>query len=295
MASSLASSTAEIDLASSTLSILDEIDARPGSTTSVLRTFVGLYRRRLDGWIAIADLVRLLEDLGIPAARTRTGVVRLKKKGLLLHDRAGAIGYRLNPASLPMLERGDRRIFEIRRMCDGDPWCLISFSIPESQRDLRHQLRRRLQWIGCGVAAPALWVCPDYLADEVRQILEDLDASEYAMLFRAQAMQSPDELKRLVRSWWDFDALLVEHQTFAAAADEIETLPLSDDRDAFIGYMRLIDSWRVLPYVDPGLAPSLAPEDWPVQDSMDRFLALSDRLAEPAWEHVRAVAGRPAP
>lgn len=273
-------------------SILDEIDARPGSTTSVLRTFIGLYLRRLDGWIAIADLVELMEGIGVPAARTRTGVVRLKKKGLLLHDRGRMIGYRLNPESWPMLERGDRRIFEVQGMHDGDQWCLISFSIPESQRDLRHQLRKRLQWIGCGVAAPALWVCPAYLTGEVQQIIDDLDVGQHAMLFRAEALEAPEVLRELVTTWWDFDALRQEHETFALAADAIEALPLATDADAFVGYMRLIDSWRVLPYVDPALAPSLVPDDWPGRRSIERFADLSRRLAEPAWAHVRAVTGR---
>ena len=269
--------------------ILDEIDARPGSTTSVLRTFIGLYLRRLDGWIAIADLVSLMEDLGVPAARTRTGVVRLKKKGLLLQDRVGAIGYRLNPESQTMLERGDRRIFEVQRMRDGDPWCLISFSIPESQRDLRHQLRRRLQWIGCGVAAPALWVCPDYLTGEVRQIVDDLDVGDFAMLFKAEALEEPGELKKLVREWWDFDQLGREHAEFAVAVDAIEALPLDTDAEAFVGYMRLIDSWRVVPYVDPVLSPSLVPDDWLGEVSLERFDSLSLRLADRAWAHVCAV------
>lgn len=272
-------------------SVLDEIDARPGSTTSVLRTFVGLYLRRLGGTIAIADLVRLMEDFGIPAARTRTGVVRLKKKGLLLHDREGSIGYRLNPDSVPMLERGDRRIFQARRMQDDDPWCLISFSIPESQRDLRHQLRRRLQWIGCGVVAPALWICPDYLSDEVEQILDDLGVRAHATLFRSETPRVAGELRDAVNSWWELESLRVEHETFAAAADAIEATPIASDLDGFVGYMRVIDSWRVLPYVDPGLPSSLVPDHWPGQASVDRFNELSGRLAAPAWAHVRSVTG----
>ena len=70
--------------------VLDDIDARPGSTASLLRTLVGLYLRPLGDWISTADLVALAGDLGIPTAQARTGVTRLKQKGLLLAERRHA-------------------------------------------------------------------------------------------------------------------------------------------------------------------------------------------------------------
>ena len=63
--------------------VLDDIDARPGSTASLLRTFIGVFLRPLGGWISTADLVAFAGDLGIEAAQARTGVARLKQKGLL--------------------------------------------------------------------------------------------------------------------------------------------------------------------------------------------------------------------
>jgi len=54
--------------------ILDDLDARPGSATSVLRTVVGLYARDLGGRLAAADLVALL---GAAAAHVRAVVPTL--------------------------------------------------------------------------------------------------------------------------------------------------------------------------------------------------------------------------
>ena len=70
-------------------------------------------------------------------------------------------------------------------MSVSDRWCLISYSIPESRRQLRHQLRRRLSWIGCGTVSAALWICPEYLISEVEDILTDLDLGESAVIFLA--------------------------------------------------------------------------------------------------------------
>jgi phenylacetic acid degradation operon negative regulatory protein len=267
-----------------TSEVLDDIDARPGSTASLLRTFIGLFLRPLGGWISAADLVALAGDLGIPTAQARTGITRLKQKGLLLADRDDAIGYRLNPAAVPMLERGDRRIFAMREMQDQDPWCLISFSIPESARSVRHQLRRRLQWIGAGTVSPALWMCPGHLQGEVELLLDELDARRWVTLFQAGAPQTAVPLVDAAADWWDLEALRTEHLAFQRSLDALPQEP-------FAAYVQLIDSWRVLPYVDPGLPPSMLPADWPGRRSFDEFARLSSTLADPALAHVRAVTG----
>ena len=48
--------------------VLDDIDARPGSTVSLLRTVVGLYLRRQGGWMPVAALVLVLQHLGLDRA-----------------------------------------------------------------------------------------------------------------------------------------------------------------------------------------------------------------------------------
>lgn len=259
--------------------VLDDIEARPGSTTSLLRTLIGLYLRPLGGRISSAALVRLAGDLGIPAARARTAITRLKQRGLLLA--APDAGYALNPAATPMLERGDRRIFQVRAMRPDDEWLLVSATIPETRRDLRHQLRRRLQFIGAGAVSAGLWILPGHLADEVEQLLAELDARCYATLFRTRDPLPAEPLPDAAARWWDLDALRAEHVRFLASLDDL------DPTEPFAGYVRLIDSWRVLPYLDPGLPAALLPADWPGERSVAEFQRLSELLAAPAAAHVR--------
>ena len=192
--------------------VFDDIDARPGSAASYLRTIIGLYLRSLGGHISSAALVQLVGELGIAEARARTAFTRLKQKGLLLADRSSGAGYRLNPAAMPMLERGDRRIFHMRQMTPGDQWCLVSFSIPEAQRDLRHRLRSQLRWFGCGAVSPALWICPAHLTDEVETIVDELGARAFVTLFRTDDPQPGSPLAQAVARWWDLDALRAEHE-----------------------------------------------------------------------------------
>ena len=199
--------------------ILDDFDARPGSATSLLRTIVGVGLRRVGGWISIADLIRLMDAVGVTPAHTRTAVSRVKAKGLLVSSTIdGRPGYALNPDAIPMLERGDRRIFTFRQMADGDPWCLLSFSIPEAQRDVRHQLRKRLGWIGCGVVATGLWICPAFLADEVEEIVADLGLAECVALFITGTPRIAGSLADAARRWWDLDGLKALHRRLSHGA-----------------------------------------------------------------------------
>lgn len=261
---------------------LDDLDARPGSTASVLRTLVGLYLRPLGGWISTAQLVALAADLGIPDAQARTGITRLKQRGLLLAERRDGAGYALAPPAVPMLERGDRRIFEMREMTDADDWCLISFSIPESERGLRHRLRRRLQWIGAGTVSAALWICPGHLRDEVEQLVAELGARDRVTLFCGAHPVPAGTIREAAATWWDLDALRAEHLAFQRSLGALPAEP-------FAAYVQLIDDWRVLPYVDPGLPPMMLPDDWPGRRSFGEFARLSAELADAASAHVRAV------
>lgn len=277
--------TTPVALAPDAASVVDDIDARPGSTASLLRTVVGLFLRPLGGWISAADLVTLAGDLDIAPALARTGIARLKQKDLLLPERRDAVGYRLNPAALAMLQRGDRRIFAMRQMTDADTWCLVSFSIPESERAVRHQLRRRLQWIGAGAVSSALWICPGHLQDEVRQIVEEVGARTWVTLFPAGMPLTDRTPAESAAAWWDLAGLADEHRRFQ---ESLTSLPA----EPFAAYVQLIDRWRTLPYRDPGLPPSMLPADWPGTRSFAEFEWLSGTLEAPAMAHVRRVTAR---
>jgi phenylacetic acid degradation operon negative regulatory protein len=272
--------------------ILDDFDARPGSATSLLRTIVGVGLRRVGGWISIADLIRLMTAVGVSPAHTRTAVSRVKTKGLLISSTIGGHpGYALNPDAVPMLERGDRRIFTFRQMADGDPWCLLSFSIPEAQRDLRQQLRKRLGWIGCGLVATGLWICPAFLADEVEEIVADLGLSERATLFIAGTPRIAGTLADAARHWWDLDHLADLLRAFIASQSHPpDSTPGGLPPDSsFPRFIHALDQWRILPYLDPGLPPSALPEDWPGFASVALFERITSRHATPAYEFLRGV------
>lgn len=266
--------------------IVDDIEAREGSATSLLRTIVGSYLRGVGGWMSVAEIVRLMDAVGVSSAHARTAVLRIKNKGLLGSEkRDGQPGYRLNPDAVAMLERGDRRIFSFRQQRDGGPWCLVSFSLPETERAARHQLRKRLAWIGCGTVATGLWICPAFLTDEVEEILTDVGVRHWATVFITETPQPGGSLYAAVREWWDLDAIAALHRRFIDRCAQVE--PVDDPRESFARYVTMLDSWRRIPYLDPGLQPAVLPVGWPGFDSVGLFDRLRNELGPVADRFVR--------
>ena len=277
-----------------TLHGLDDFDARPGSITSLLRTFVGLHVRMLGGWIAVADLVGLLEDAGLTATGVRSAVSRVKAKGLLTSEaRCGVSGYALTDRVVGMLERGDATIFSRRRHAAEDGWCLLSYSVPEGMRPVRYRLRRLLTQLGCGTVADGLCIAPHRLAAGLESHLEDAGLREWVTVFDSADLRPGEDLASECGVWWNLCATATLHRDFldrfSGAGTPRGTEALTG-RDAFVAQLRVVDAWRPIPYRDPGLPLEALPSDWPGDAAADLFAEVVRSVSDPAAEYVsRAV------
>jgi phenylacetic acid degradation operon negative regulatory protein len=265
-----------------------------------LRTVIGLYLRDAGGWMSTKDIVTLMEALGTSGTVTRTALGRLRKKDVVLQEsRHGAPGFMLTEGAATMLARGDRRIYNPRSMSESDPWCLISFSIPETEREKRHQLRRRLHWIGCGTVAAGLWICPDSLRVEVEEILADLDLRSMVTIFVTETPLVGGNLQDAASKWWDLDAVAELHRDFIrehgpASENGADSAlhgaqQVAPSPDAFAAYVQCIDRWRIIPYLDPGLPPAFLPDDWPGAEGTALFSRIVAAYAEPSGQFVRST------
>ena len=242
--------------------------------------------------MASTALVELMQAVEIPATLTRTALTRLRKKGVVVAAvRGGTAGYELDSRAGRMLERGDRRIHNPRSMDAQDPWCLISFSLPESERERRHQLRRQLHWIGCGMVSPGLWVAPDYLRREVEEILESLSLGGRAVLFTTSRPHVVGELRDVVAGWWDLDAVAALYRDFIKFHEHATTGEVGANPHTFATYVNLIDRWRMIPYLDPGLPTDCLPSDWPGGQGVAIFQQISESHALASKTFVNSVVG----
>ncbi|MET3565296.1 phenylacetic acid degradation operon negative regulatory protein [Leifsonia sp. 563] len=275
--------------------VRDDPEAASGSATALLRTVVGSVLRPIGGWMSAAGAVRLMDALGVPAATARSSLARLCARGVLRREPLGGVaGYALDPAAVPMLERGDARIFGER--VEASRWLLVSLSFPERARGSRDRLRRRLAALGCGTVADGLWIAPAALEGELEAELTSAVSTTSAdvhpsgspvVAMFADAAPRGDLAAGLAR-WYDLPAIRAAHESFLARFGDLPH-PL-DDAQAFATWMRALDEWRVIPYRDPGLPAAALGPDWPGAASAELFRRLRADLEERAVSHAAAVA-----
>lgn len=263
----------------------EDLEASSGSATALLRTMVGALLRPLGGWMSASGAVHLLGSLGIPPATARSSIARLVARGVLRREAGGdgTPGYALDPAALPMLERGDARIFGERAA--AETWCLVTYSFPERQRALRHQLRRRLGAIGCGTVADGLWIGPAALEAELAEVVDEFGAE----LFVGAAPRG--DLAAGLAAWYDLPAIRSVHESFLNRFGAVGGSTDLGEGEAFALWIRALDEWRVVPYRDPGLPSAALPADWPGDASAALFARLRAALEERAVAYAARVAG----
>ncbi|GAB4100486.1 PaaX family transcriptional regulator [Sinomonas halotolerans] len=270
----------------------------------LLVTVFGLYAREHGGALPVAALVRLLGDLGVEGAGVRSAVSRLKKRGVLESVKlGGAAAYRLGPGLEEVFSEGDERIFSPHRARPDDPWLLAAFSVPESQRALRHQIRASLTRLGFGAVSPGLWIAPVALEKEARRRLARAGAGQYVEFFRARYAEAEHAedgegpgMPERVAEWWDLDALEATYVEFVEGQrgvrerwEGVAPSSAADDAAAFADYVSLLTQWRRLPYLDPGLPAEYLPPTWHGLVAEELFASLHAKLEGPARRHAERV------
>ncbi|MEV6574693.1 PaaX family transcriptional regulator C-terminal domain-containing protein [Streptomyces sp. NPDC051577] len=250
---------------------------------SLIVTFYGAYGRAFEGAVPVAALIRLLGAAGVDAPSVRSSVSRLKRRGFLLPARAadGSAGYELSPEARLLLEDGDRRIYGSPRL--SQEWLVAVFSVPEQERHKRHLLRSRLARLGFGSVAPGVWIAPAHLHGETGRTLERLHLTAYVELFRGAHLGFAPTPEAVAR-WWDLSALAKQHEEFLDLHEPVlralQSGPDPTPERAYRGYLLALDTWRRLPYADPGLPRELLPADWPGDRAAAVFAELHARLRD---------------
>jgi phenylacetic acid degradation operon negative regulatory protein len=255
----------------------------------LILTIFAVYARSEGNWLSVASLVRLMSDLGLDGGAVRSSISRLKRRGVLGSERRDkSAGYALESGTLEILAEGDARIFEGARARLEDGWLLVVFSVPESEREKRHELRASLTRLGFGTAAPGVWVAPGQLAAETRRTLERRGLATYVDLFVGQHFGFGD-LRTKIKTWWDLDELAASYTDFLCQYGPVlerisvnGTTPL----DAYRTYVPMLTQWRRLPYREPGLPLELLPPGWSGEAARLLFDDLNRALAAPAREHA---------
>ncbi|CAM5785707.1 PaaX family transcriptional regulator [Cellulomonas persica] len=265
------------------------------------------------GPLPASVLIAVLGELGVGEAATRATLSRMVARGLLLPARVGrSVVYRLTPDSERVLGQARDRVFDEDPFAPrGTGWTLVTFSVPESRRDVRHRVRAQLVWAGFGLLRDGLWIAPGEV--DVAAALGEMHDDARAAPDAARAV--PDEARaaddeggavhgggpashdgelelaafrahevpgfsaaRSVRTAWRLDAMRAHHEQFQARWRRAEPDASGSLRDLTALVADWLDLLRTVPRLP---ADHLAP-DWPGAASVEVFRGLHAALTEPA-------------
>jgi phenylacetic acid degradation operon negative regulatory protein len=260
---------------------------------SLVFDLFGDYLRYRGGEVRLRVLVALLGCFEVPEPTVRVAVARLRQEGWLEARKQGReTSYSLTEASWRMLDEGRMRIF--RRAADpwDGQWHMVIYQVPETNRALREQLRRRLAWLGFGPLSPSVWVSPH---DRTREVREEFAADTPARLDIFHSRSEGDDADRdIAGRAWDLPALDKDYRDLLSRYEprlEEYRQGTPDDVTALRERMRLVYDYRHFPFRDPILPRGLLPEGWSGCHAHEVFLEVHDLLREPAERAVDALIG----
>ncbi|GGB31259.1 PaaX family transcriptional regulator [Flexivirga endophytica] len=264
---------------------------RTRRTRTLIVTFLGSVVRQQGGWLPIAGTIDLMGQLGVDAPSVRTAVFRLKQRGWLEAEaRNGARGYTLTEHAVSVLAQGDEVIWHARRPADlADGWCIVNFSVPESDRSRRYKLRTHLSHLGFGNVGTAMWLAPARMRSAAEEAIADLGLDKYAAVFVGNYMGTQD-LTALLYDSWDLAGIDQSYRDFTEhhrpMIARLESPTAIEPEEAFTTYLSIIDAWRRLPFRDPGLPHEVLAEGWSAPEAVAVFERLVELLEDRALAHA---------
>lgn len=269
-------------------------------------TLYGLYGRAAGGTFPVSCLVEMLGTLGIGPAAVRSTVSRLKRSGVLVSLRSGSGAlYALSEDVLDAFQEGDQRIYAPQRSKPTDPWSLVIFSVPESERNRRYELRTELTSLGFGAVGSGVAIAPSNVLPQAVSRLKGRGLERYVEFFSADYL-SEEDIRAKIPQWWDLGSLDEQYTDFldlygtaeARWAERIN-VEFGDGescaalaRDAFAFYVPMLTLWRRFPYRDPNLPLEFLPEGWKAPAAKHAFWAIDELLAPIAKAYADSLLAR---
>ncbi len=247
-------------LAGPTLSRRHSVGA--ASARSWLLTILGEFALPTEKPTWTSTFVTVLSGLGLEEKASRQALARTAADGLIGAERLGRRArWHLTDSGRHLLSEGAERIYSFASQTtewDGC-WLILGVAVPESQRDLRHRLKTRMNWAGFGSLAANLWVSPNTDREgEARQLLEELGLAATTMSFAGRFAGIGSE-RNVVEQAWNLGDIAERYSDFVVRVGQMRpgrALP------TMLAQIRLVHEWRRFPLLDPQLPAELLPADW---------------------------------
>jgi phenylacetic acid degradation operon negative regulatory protein len=259
---------------------VEQESARPVRPQSAMLGFLGLYLRGRDVAVSIGSLVDVLDRLGVGEEAVRSTVTRMAERDLLSRHKVGRKVYvGLTRRSVAVLDEGHRRMWEqgaVLEDWDGT-WTLVAFTLPDSRRSDRHDLRTRLQWAGFGPLQGGLWVAAGH--HRVPEVLAPLDLDGHVAAFAGKG-QPPSDASDVVRRAFELEPIARAYADFVTHwSSPTVAASLPDD---LARQLLLHTEWLGALRRDPHLPLEHLPQGWPAVEAQRLFRTLARRWEAPA-------------
>ncbi|MFE9746968.1 PaaX family transcriptional regulator C-terminal domain-containing protein [Saccharothrix saharensis] len=262
----------------------DDPQAREQETSvrpqSLMLSFLGIHVLNRGVAVFSGSVIDVFARVGVSEEAVRSTLTRMVKRDLLARHRSGRRMYfGLTARSAAVLEDGEHRVWRSGAINDDwdGTWTMVGFSLPESWRSQRHDLRSRLVWGGFGPLQNGLWVAPGVV--DVPALVEDLDLSDYLKVFTAHTAK-PTEAEQIAHAAFDVPAIADRYRSFLRRWDHDR--PLADAPDDLARQLLLHTEWLHLVRQDPRLPAEHLPDDWPAIRAQHVFHTLAAAYDPPA-------------
>jgi phenylacetic acid degradation operon negative regulatory protein len=240
------------------------------------------------GPIRASVLLNVLEGAGIAAPATRATLDRLVGSGFLERTRSGReILFSLTEHGNAVLREAAGRVRSSRPFDPvGSGWTLVTFSVPEEQRTLRHHLRSTLTWAGFAPLRDGLWLAPGEvdLASALEPLREELPPNAI-LAFHARELPGYP-VAESVKAAWDIEAIRGEHLSFIKTWTRSKSIKAGN---ALSTRAMLVADWLALLRVDPRLPREFMDAKWPASRSYETYSRVHATVAADADAEFQAL------
>lgn len=268
-------------------------------TQFIIFNLFGDYISVRGGVVWTSKLLQVLDLLGISERAARSTLSRMKRNGWLRSKRKGRLSmYELTLKGKNLLDEGRQRLFGPRPGEWNGRWNLVTYSLPQEMRSLRHQLRTRLSWLGYGMLEPGTMIAAHAQKGEVLNLFQELDVSEYVHFFSSAVLELP-ESKDIVNRCWNLEALNTryekfierhwkDYQRFKRIFEEEGELPYDE---SFVHRFWATYEFSAFPRQDPNLPSSLLPSSWRGEELVHLLARYRELLREPSEDYINQTLG----
>jgi phenylacetic acid degradation operon negative regulatory protein len=263
-----------------------EVVPRP---QSVMLSFFALHVLGRRVAVATGSLIDVFARTGVTEEAVRSTLTRMVSRGLLERHRRGRKTYfGITSRAASVLQDGEHRIWHtgaVNRDWDGT-WTLVGFSLPESWRSRRHDLRSRLVWEGFGPLQNGMWVAPGTV--DVPALVEGLGLDAHLNVFRGAVVTAPTDARGVLETAFDIQGIAEGYRAFLDRWGG--TAPANGAAAGIARQLLLHTDWLDLVRRDPHLPAEHLPADWPAGRAEEVFRSLARRYEGPArGEAVRLL------